>query len=256
MFTAATAYERFMGRWSRRLAVAFARFAGIRDSDRVLDVGCGTGALCAAILAQHPKATVTGIDPTAPFIESCRANYPASRFVVGGAERLPFGDREFDASLACLVLAFVSTPSEAIAEMSRVTAFGGTVAATIWDLTGGMTMLLAFWEAANQIDPSPKPVEAQPTLDREAIVALWKSAGLKDVRVEPLTVEMQFSSFDDYWSPFLAGQGPAGVYAAAASAETREAITRILRTHFLGDGPDRPFAIQSRAWAIRGAVPR
>jgi ubiquinone/menaquinone biosynthesis C-methylase UbiE len=255
MFSAAAAYERFMGRWSRRLAVAFATFAGIRDGDRVLDVGCGTGALCAAILAQHRKASVTGVDPAASFIEGCRANYPASRFVVGDAQRLPFGDREFDASLASLVLAFVPTPSDALAEMKRVTVRGGTVAATIWDHAEGMTMLRAFWDAADQVDPSVKPVEAQPSLDRDVIDALWREADLKDICFEPLTVEMPFSSFDDYWSPFLAGQGPAGAYAAAAPEETREAIVHILRARFLGDGPDRPFTIHSRAWAIRGAVP-
>jgi SAM-dependent methyltransferase len=255
MFTATMAYERFMGRWSRQLAVAFAAFAGILDGDRVLDVGCGTGALSAAILARNPKASVTGIDPSASFIEGCRANYPASHFVVGGAERLPFGDREFDASLASLVLAFVPVPSDAIAEMMRVTVRGGTVAAAIWDHSEGMTMLRAFWEAAGQVDPSEKPVEAQPSLNRDVIIALWHAAHLKEVRIEPLMVEMPFSSFDDYWLPFLAGQGPAGSYVAAASEETSEAIVRILKARFLGDGPDRPFVIHSRAWAIRGTVP-
>ncbi len=244
-----------MGRWSRQLAVAFAAFAGIRDDDRVLDVGCGTGALTAALLARNPKASVTGIDPSASFLESCRANYPASRFVEGGAERLPFGDREFDASLASLVLAFVPAPSDAITEMTRVTVRGGTVAATIWDHSEGMTMLRAFWEAADQVDPSERPIEAQPSLDRDVINALWRAADLEEVRIEPLMVEMPFSSFDDYWSPFLAGQGPAGLYAAAASEGTREAIARILKARFLGDGPDRPFTIHSRAWAIRGSVP-
>jgi SAM-dependent methyltransferase len=254
MFTATAAYERFMGRWSRQLAVAFAAFAGVRDDDRVLDVGCGTGALSAAILARNPKASVTGIDPSASFIEGCRANYPAARFVVGGAERLPFGDREFEASLASLVLAFVPKPSGAIAEMKRVTVRGGIVAATIWDHSDAMTMLRAFWEAADQVDPSEKPSEAQPSLDRDVISALWREADLKDICIEPLIVEMPFSSFDDYWSPFLAGQGPAGAYVEAASAETREAIVRILKARFLGDGPDRPFTIHSRAWAIRGSV--
>jgi SAM-dependent methyltransferase len=255
MFVSTSAYERFMGRWSRQLAVAFAAFAGIRDGDRVLDVGCGTGALCAAILARFPMASVTGIDPAASFIEGCRANYPASRFVVGGAERLPFGDREFDASLASLVLAFVREPSHAVAEMARVTVRGGTVAATIWDHSDGMTMLRTFWEAADQADPTTKPSEAQPNLDRDVIDALWRKANLSDVRIEPLTVEMPFSSFDDYWSPFLVGQGPAGSYIAAVSEHVRAAIMSKLRARFLGDGPDRPFTIHSRAWAIRGMVP-
>lgn len=244
-----------MGRWSRKLAASFVAFAGVRDGDRVLDVGCGTGALTSAIAAQHPGATVTGIDPSEPFVENCRAQFPNMRFVVGGAERLPFPDREFSASLACLVLAFVPSPAQAVAEMSRVTERGGTVATAIWDFTEGMIMLRAFWDAAEQADPSPKPAETQPNLNREMILELWNSCGLRDVRVEPLMVEMPFSSFDDYWQPFLAGQGPAGAYVKVATADTRAAIVRILKARFLGDGADRPFTIHSRSWAIRGTVP-
>jgi len=255
MFSSTSGYERFMGRWSRRLAVAFAEFAGIRDGDRVLDVGCGTGALCAAVLARYSRVSVTGIDPTESFIESCRKEFPASRFAVGAAERLPFGNREFDASLASLVLAFVAKPSAAVAEMSRVTVAGGTVAATVWDHSQGKTMLSQFWEEADRVDASLKPGEAQPNMSRDVIAALWHEADLKDVAVEPLMVEMTFSSFDDYWSPFLAGQGPAGAYVAAASENNRTAIMRSLRDRYLGVGPDRPFVIRSQASAIRGTVP-
>lgn len=255
MFTSTSGYERFMGRWSRRLAIAFAEFAGIRDGQRVLDVGCGTGALCAAVLGRYSKTSVTGVDPTASFIESCRKEFPGSRFVVGSAERLPFGDREFDACLASLVFAFVPKPSDAVSEMSRVTAAGGTVAATIWDHSEGKTMLSEFWEEAELVDASHKPAESQPSMSRDVIAALWHEADLKDIRVEPLVVEMTFSSFDDYWSPFLAGQGPAGAYVAAAPDGVRAAIFQRLRFRYLGDGPDRPFTINSQASAIRGTVP-
>ncbi len=254
MFTSTSAYERFMGRWSRRLAPSFAAFAEVRDGDRVLDVGCGTGALSSAILAQHPTVSITGLDPSPEFIEGCKTAFPAAPFVVGDAARLPFADEEFDVSLACLVLSFVSSPKAAVAEMSRVTVRGGTVAATIWDHAQGMTMLRAFWEAAEEVDKSEKPAEAQRNLEQSALASLWNEAGFKDIRVEPLTVEMPFASFDDYWSPFLAGQGPAGAYVAAAPAEIRASMSKILRHRFLGDGADRPFTIHSRAWAIRGTV--
>jgi SAM-dependent methyltransferase len=254
MFTTASAYERFMGRWSRKLAESFAAFADVGGAARVLDVGCGTGALASAILSAYPAAAVTGIDPSAAFVESCRDNYPAARFEVGDVLHLPFDDRSFDASLACLVLNFVPSPHEAIAEMSRVTTVGGTIAAALWDHAEGMTMLHAFWEAADKVDPSRPSGEAQPTLGRDALAALWSAAGLREVRLVSLTVEMAFSSFDDYWSPFSAGQGPAGVYAASLLPEDLAAIARILRTRFLGERPDGAFTLHSRAWAIRGTV--
>ena len=243
-----------MGRWSRQLAKSFADFADIGGNDRVLDVGCGTGALASAILSEHPETVVTGIDPSEAFVESCRARYPAARFLVGDAQQLPFDNGGFDASLACLVLNFVASPRDAIAEMSRVTANGGTVEATVWDHADGMTMLRAFWEAADEVDESREPGEAQPKLGRDALAELWDGAGLQDVQVQPLVLQMAFVSFDDFWQPFAGGQGPAGAYLATLALEARDAIARILRSRFLEDRPDGPFAIQSRAWAIRGTA--
>jgi ubiquinone/menaquinone biosynthesis C-methylase UbiE len=254
VFTAATAYERFMGRWSRRLAKSFAEFAGVGAHDRVLDVGCGTGALAGAILAAHPESVVTGIDPSEVFVESCRAQYPSARFLMGDAQQLPFGDQAFDASLACLVLNFVASPRDAVAEMARVTAHNGTIAAAVWDHAEGMTMLRAFWEAAVEVDPSLTAGEKQPMLSRDALAQLWDEVQLHDVLLEPLVVDMKFASFNDYWEPFMGGQGPAGAYVASLTPESRDAIARVLHARFLKDDPFGSFTIQSRAWAIKGTV--
>jgi SAM-dependent methyltransferase len=256
MFTQAAGYERFMGRWSRRLAQKFATFAQLKDAHRVLDVGCGTGALATAILEQAPNAEVVGIDPSATFVEHARAHAPqAARFEVGDAQHLPFADKSFDAACACLVLNFIPDQRAAVAEMRRVVRDGGTIAAVVWDHANGMTMLKTFWDVADALDPGPRAIEEpQPMLDRDGLEHLWQEQALHGISTEPLAVDMDFASFADYWEPFGLGQGPAGAYLAQLAPHIRDAIARELRHRFIGDTGDRSFSIPARAWAIRGRV--
>ena len=256
MFGQAVGYERFMGRWSRMLARQFVEFALLSGAGRVLDVGCGTGALAQAILDASPQAHVVGIDPSRALVEHARSLMrERARFDVGDAQRLPFDDGSFDAACACLVFNFIPDQRAALAELCRVVRPGGTVATAVWDHAEGMLMLKTFWDAADAVDPGERLLEEpQPMLDRDGLIGLWREQGLADCTTASLVFEMRFSSFDDYWQPFGLAQGPAGAYLAAVSPAVRAGIEQELRRRLLVRGRDEPFALSARAWAIRGST--
>lgn len=258
MFTASEGYERFMGRWSRVLAPAYAAFAGVRDGQRVLDVGCGTGVLSGVLAARGPRCRITGIDPSEPFIRSATAAHGSERvdFAVGDASALTCDAGTFDHAMALLVLNFVADPVAAVARMVRVTRPGGIVSAAVWDYGDGMAMLRIFWDEAVALEPDAgRRDERHMRLARAGeLRALWQQSGLVDVHEEPLVIEQVFDSFDDYWQPFLLGVGPAGAHAASRSAAQREALAQRLRRRLLGSAADGPLRLTARAWAVRGRV--
>ena len=260
MFTAGDAYERFMGRWSRRMAPRLVTFAGVRDGDALLDVGSGTGALTAALAAAAPSSSIVGIDPAESYVAFARARHHGDRvrFEVGDAQRLSLPDRSFDRTLSLLVMNFIPDRAKALDEMIRVTRRGGTIAAAVWDYDEGMEMLRVFWDEAAALDPAAKARDERqmPLCRKGALGALWREHGLADVREEALTIDTRFESFDDYWRPFLEKQGPAGDYAAGLPPDARDALRRRLRARLLGSGGDRPIVLRARAWAVRGVVPR
>ena len=259
IFSTADAYERFMGRWSRALAPALVRFAGVRDADIVLDVGAGTGALAAAVAAAAPAGRVIGIDPSAAYVAFARAkrSNDRSEFEVGDARQMRFSDATFDRTLSLLVLNFIPDAGTALREMTRVTRPGGTVAAAVWDYGEGMGMLRTFWDAAIALRPGDEEKDERhmPFSRRGQLAALWRGHGLRDVVEEGLTIETRFSSFEEYWQPFTEGQGPAGAYVSGLGAAEREQLRLRLRQQLIGSGPDRPLSLTARAWAVRGAVP-
>jgi SAM-dependent methyltransferase len=250
MFSASDGYERFMGRWSRRLAPLFVTFAGITEGDRVLDVGSGTGGLSAAAAAIE-SVQVTGIERSAAYVAYAREHVDG-RFEVGDALALPFSDDAFDRSLSMLVLNFVPDPAAALQQMIRVTRPCGVVAAAVWDYGDGMQMLRTFWDAAVALDPdaAPRDERHMPLCTHGALAELWRMHGLQDVDEQPLTIEMKFASFDDYWQPFLCGQGPAGVYVSSLAESARHALESRLHER-LGDAG---FRLKARAWAVSGNV--
>jgi len=259
MFSEGNAYERFMGRWSRDLAPLLVRFAGVRDGDSVLDIGSGTGSLAAAVAKAAPSSRVLGIEPAAPYVAFAQARHGGDlvRFEAGDAQRLQLKDATFDRTLSLLVLNFIPDPGKATREMIRVTRRGGTVAAAVWDYGQGMEMLRTFWAEAVSLEPGSDARDERhmPLCRSGELAALWRGHGLLDVSEAPLTILTRFSSFEDYWSPFLEKQGPAGAYVAGLSADKREQLRLRLRQRLLGDGPDRPIVLLARAWAVRGTVP-
>ena len=257
MFFESEGYEQFMGRWSRRLAMPFVSYARVQSGDSVLDVGCGTGVLTEAVLAHTAVARVVGIDRSRTYVEYARTRAVDARatFEEGDAQQLRFATAEFDKTLSLLVMSFIPDPGKALAEIVRVTKPGGTVAAAVWDYGDGMQMLRVFWDEAVALDAAIEPRDERhlPLCRAGELAALWREQGLADVVEQPLSIEQPFDGFDDFWWPFLKGQGPAGAYATSLSEEKRQRLNDRLRAR-LQVGADVPFTLTARAWAVKGVV--
>jgi len=249
-------YDRFMGRWSRTLAVRFVQFVAVRGGDAILDVGSGTGALAAAVAAAAPSCRLTGVDAAPSQVAIARTRQAGShaRFEVGDAQRLRFVDRRFDRALSLLALNFVPDPVRALDEMIRVTKRGGTIAAAVWDYGRDMEMLRVFWDEATALNPAAAARDERhmPLCRCGELAALWRDRRLTETCEAAITIPMSFASFDDYWSPFLEGEGPAGAYVATLAPGERDALRLRLRRRFLGEGADGPIGLDARAWAVRG----
>ncbi|MFZ0837286.1 MAG: methyltransferase domain-containing protein [Xanthobacteraceae bacterium] len=259
MFAVSAGYERFMGRWSHLLAPAYIAFAGIKNGDRVLDVGTGTGSLAATLEATMPASEIVGVDPSEGFIAYAQKNAKSTRvhFEVGDAQALKFKDASFDDALALLVMNFVPDHGKAVAEMRRVTRPQGIVSACVWDYDRGMQMLRFFWDEAVAFEPAIEPKdERHMKLSHQGQLSdLWRQAGLMNIKEEPLTIDQAFSSFNDYWEPFTKGAGPGGAYVVSLSQDRREQLEARIRKRLLGDRNDGPFKLTATAWCVRGEVP-
>lgn len=258
MFRASAGYESYMGRWSRLLAGKFIEFAGVKEGERALDVGSGTGSLAAALERALPSVEVVGVDPSAEFVEFARQSCASerARFELGDAQALRFPDAAFDAAMALLVINFVPDHRKALAEMRRVTRAGGKVAACVWDYGAGMQSLRIFWDEAVALDPAiaAKDERHMKLSHAGELGALWESAGLLAVEERALAIEQRFQSFDDYWHPFLGGVGPGGAYVASLSQERRAQLAARLKRRILAERPDGPFVLPASAWCVKGRV--
>ena len=261
MFSNPEAYEFQTGRWHTRLAPLFLDFAKIRDGERALDVGCGTGVLSRALAGAAPRSEVVGIDPSESTIEYAREQCadPKITYEVGNALDLPYPDASFGQSLSMLVFMFIPEGEKAAREMRRVTRPGGLVAACTWDSGGGgLEYVNTFWDEAVKLDPAAEELRPERTLKnnrRGQLTGVWDAAGLENVEETGIEMAMDFSSFDDYWLPFLGGVGPVAAYIQDLSTEGRDALKDALRKRFLPGGEDGPFTLGARAWAVRGTVP-
>lgn len=248
-------YERYVGRWSRRVAPLFLTWLNVPPGRRWLDVGCGTGALAAAILDHCAPASVAGVEPSEGFLQTARENL-AGRAALhqGTATAIPLGDVTVDVVVSALVLNFVADQRAALAEMARVAAKGGTIAAYVWDYAGKMELMRHFWDAAVEVDPSAAQLDEGarfPLCRPEALDALFVGAGLEDVAVRAIDIPTLFVDFDDYWQPFLGGQGPAPAYCMSRDESARLHLRERLRQRIPTEA-DGSIALTARAWAVRG----
>lgn len=249
MFTvAAEAYDRYMGRYSIPLAPRFCEFAQIAAEQRVLDVGCGPGALTAELVKRLGPPAVSAVDPSEPFVEAARKRHPGVDVRQVAAEQLPFPDGDFDASLAQLVVHFMEDPLEGLGEMARVTRPGGVVAACVWDHAGGEGPLSRFWEAARELDPEVEDESELAGSRRGHLAELLRDAGLEEVEETVLSVSVEHASFDEWWEPFTFGVGPGGAYLSQLDQERRTRLREFCRDGF----PEGRLILTARAWAARG----
>ncbi|MBG0813125.1 class I SAM-dependent methyltransferase [Planomonospora sp. ID82291] len=250
------AYETYVGRWSRRIAGPFLRWLAVPPGRSWADVGCGTGALTASVLSAADPARVLGVDTSTAFLSHARARVtgPKSAFCAGDAAALPLPGRRFDAVVSGLALNFVPDPHRAAAEFARVAAPGGVAAAYVWDYAEGMEMMRYFWAAAATLDPAVAELDEGlrfPLCRPEPLRRLWAEAGLRAVEVRAVEVPTVFTGFDDYWTPFLGGQGAAPGYVTTLTGEHRRTLRDLLRAR-LPRRPDGSVALTARAWAVRG----
>jgi SAM-dependent methyltransferase len=244
---AADAYDSFMGRYSAVLSPQLADLAGVHDGQRVVDVGCGPGALTSELIGRG--AQVAAVDPSPQFVAAAQERYPAADVRQATAEALPFEDDAFDAALAQLVVHFMADPLCGITEMARVTLKGGVVAACGWDLVGGRAPLSPFWRAARELDPDNKGESQRAGTGEGQLRELFTQAGLADVDEVALRVDAEHSKFEEWWLPFTLGVGPAGEYYQQLDADHQRALEQRLREQM-----PEPVRLETRAWAARGTV--
>jgi SAM-dependent methyltransferase len=247
---AAEAYDRFMGRYAEPLAPAFLAWSGVEPGQRVLDVGCGPGALTGELVRRLGADGVQAIDPSAAFVDALQRRLPGVESRLGTAEHLPYPDDAFDAALAQLVVHFMKDPVAGLAEMRRVTQAGGIVAACVWDHGGGRGPVSTFWRAVRDLDPALRDESGLPGSRRGHLAELFRAAGLSDIESTELEVTVSYPSLDDWWEPYTRGVGPAGAYVADLDHLGRE----VLRQHCAGLLPEPPFDVTVVAWSVKGRV--
>jgi SAM-dependent methyltransferase len=259
VWSAGDLYEPYVGRWSRLVAREFLEWLAVPEAKDWLDVGCGTGALTQTILSHKDPQSVKGVDSSPGFVEHAKARVIGGcvQFEVGDAQALPIDAATFDAAVSGLVLNFVPQPLRAVTEMARVVRPGGVVAAYVWDYAGKMELMRYFWDAAAALDRAARELDEGrrfPICKPEPLTELFTQAGLCDVDVRAIVIPTVFCDFDDYWTPFLGGQGPAPGYAMSLSEERRAALKDRISPG-LPIGQDGAIHLVARAWAVRGLTP-
>jgi SAM-dependent methyltransferase len=258
MFEHGGSYEHYVGRWSRAVAPPFLEWLAVPDGRKWLDVGCGTGALCGAILDHCNPASVTGVEPSAGFLEVAKENL-GERAVLqqGSATAIPLADSSVDVVVSGLVLNFIPEPRAGVGEMMRVAIAGGAIAAYVWDYADKMEFMRYFWDAAVELDPNAGTLDEGacfPLCRPAALAALLTSAGLRGVEVTSIDIPTYFPSFDDFWQPFLGGQGPAPAYVSSLQEPAKARLRERLRER-VPHNADGAISLTARAWAARVASP-
>ena len=254
----ATAYEQLMGRWSKKLAPLLIDFAGLAEGERIIDVGCGNGSLTFALARAPELREIVAIDYSPVFVEAAiqRNSDPRIKIRQADACSLPFEDGSFDRALALLVLHFVPEAGKAVAEMRRVVRKGGVVAAAVWDHLGGMPGMRMMIDTVAALSEGGRKLRArycfQPMMQPGEMKRTFVEQGLLEVTETELMICMDYQSFDDYWAPIAAGEGPLGKYVATLDAAERARTDAAVRDAYEAGRPDGPRSFASIAWACRG----
>jgi SAM-dependent methyltransferase len=246
----AESYDRFMGVYSVRLAPLLADLAGIGNGGRILDVGCGPGALSTELVRRVGPDSVTAVDPSESFVEAARDRLPGIAVERASAEHLPFPDDSFDAAVAQLVVHFMTDPVAGLAEMARVTRPGGVVAACVWDHAGRRSPLGLFWEAARVLEPDVDDESGLAGAREGHLRELFEASGLAEIEDTALTVTVEHPNFEEWWERFTLGVGPAGAFTAGLEPGRLTELKELCRARL----PTAPVAITARAWAARGVA--
>ena len=249
---AAEAYDGFMGRYyTMPLAPVFADAAKIPTGGRVLDVGCGTGALTRVLIDRFGPDQVAGVDPSVSFVAAAAERFPWTDIRHGAAEALPFDDDTFDATLAQLVVHFMTDAAAGVREMIRVTRPGGIVAACVWDFAGHRAPHSVFFDVLTSVADGIDDQSGRVGVQGGDLPTLLRDAGCVDVTETEVTVTAGYSGFDEWWSSYRLGVAPAGRQLAALSESDRERV----RTRCAELFPSGPFTIVATAWSARGLAP-
>lgn len=258
LWGAADAYERYMGRWSRKVAPLFLDWLDAPQGRGWADIGCGTGELSMQIASRCAPSHLVGVDPSAAFLAHAADRVPGAGFREGDAAGLDLPDAGIDYAVSGLVLNFLPDKARALGEMVRVVRPGGTVALYVWDYAGQMQIMRHFFDAARLIDPASSAYDdganapiCRPTPLRDAFLA----AGIAEPKTTAFDISAAFADFDDYWEPFLGGTGSAPKYCASLDEGTRNRIRDAVRER-LPIGPDGEILLAVRAWGVKGRVPR
>jgi len=249
-------YEYYMGRWSKLVADAFLNWLSPKARLRWLDVGCGSGALGEAIIRNSDPQAVIAIDQSEGFVRTAQQRLGTrATCKVGNAHSLPIEDSSVDMAVCGLVLNFIPSPEKALAEMRRVTSVGGTVAGYVWDYAGTMEFLNHFWDVAVELNPGASELHERrrfASASPEELSATFVRSGIANVEAGPIEITTNFADFDDYWNPFLGGQGPAPTYVSKLTASERDDLRDVLRNR-LPIKQDGSIQLSARAWAVKGS---
>jgi SAM-dependent methyltransferase len=250
-------YELYVGRWSRLIARKFIDWLNMPPLLGWIDVGCGTGALTEAILDMCQPRWVMGVEPSEGFLALARKRLPEkAELRLGNASNIPVDDDSADVIVSGLMLNFVASPQEGLEQMRRKTKAGGTIAAYVWDYANGMEMIRLFWDAAVQVDPNAKMLdegERFPLCKPTALENTFGKSGITQAKVAPITISTVFRDFNDYWQPFLGGQGPAPSYVSTLDEDSRQRLVEQIRKRLRIEA-NGSIVLTARAWAVCGAV--
>jgi len=251
-------YEYYMGRWSRLVAESFVDWLSPASGLNWLDIGCGSGALSEAIISNCKPAALTAIDRSEAFVKTAQKRLGSrAHCKVGNALSLPVEESSVSIAVSGLVLNFIPEPEKALSEMRRVTGPGGTVGAYLWDYAGKMDLLRYFWDAAVEIKPEALNLHESrrfPDSNADELMRLFEKAVFVDIETTSIEIATQFRDFEDYWKPFLGGQGPAPSFLLSLSEDEkifmRNELKMRLPTHL-----DGSISMVARAWAAKGRLP-